>query len=255
MLHVAMLMLKESGLLPYAALGGGTALAGKYWEHRFSTDIDIFIHKNSIGDKSLLAHHKWSRKVEQEMKKIGYSGDMKFQNIYLEFTITDESKIQFFDTKNFTKNPYTATKLWEFEEINIESIEEIIAKKIQYRGDSGNSRDLFDIAIALQSDPLVFSKFTNMKKQKFYTLFDTVYKISESEILRQDFLDDIVELNPNKNYKELAFLTIEYLKLYLENYIGYLNLGIEISNDEIKILSKLALEEAKKSSKSNIKIL
>jgi hypothetical protein len=246
MLRIAMLMLKESGLLPYAALGGGTALAGKYWNHRFSTDIDIFIYKNSIGDKSLLTHHNWSKKVEEEMKKIGYSGDMKFQNIYLEFTITDESKIQFFDTKNFTQNPYTTTKLWGFENTNIESIEEIIAKKIHYRADNGNSRDLFDIAMALQSDPLVFLKLTCMKTEKFYTLYETVDKISKSEVLKQNFLDDIAELNPNENYKKLAYFTIGYLKLYLENYIGYINLGMEISNNDMKLLSKLALEEVEK---------
>jgi hypothetical protein len=102
-------MLKESDLLPYVVLGGETALAEKYWKHRFSMDIDIFIYKNDIKNKSLLTHHKWSKKVEKEMKIIGYSGDMKFQNIYLEFTIANESKIQFFDTKNFSQNPYTTT--------------------------------------------------------------------------------------------------------------------------------------------------
>jgi len=44
------------------------------------------------------------------------------------------------------------------EKIQIESVEEIIAKKIFYRAHKGNARDLFDIAIAIHKKPSLFSE-------------------------------------------------------------------------------------------------
>ena len=46
MLEVTLELLKENSLLEISSLGGGTALAGYYWNHRYSTDIDIFIYGN-----------------------------------------------------------------------------------------------------------------------------------------------------------------------------------------------------------------
>lgn len=42
MLEVTLLLLKENNLLKVSSLGGGTALASYYWNHRYSTDIDVF---------------------------------------------------------------------------------------------------------------------------------------------------------------------------------------------------------------------
>ena len=44
MLDVTLDLLKENNLLEVSTLGGGTALAAYYFNHRYSTDIDIFIY-------------------------------------------------------------------------------------------------------------------------------------------------------------------------------------------------------------------
>ena len=67
MLSAAVLMLKENGLLKHSALGGGTALSAVYWQHRFSTDIDMFIQKNSTGSKDCLVQRDWSEKVSASL--------------------------------------------------------------------------------------------------------------------------------------------------------------------------------------------
>lgn len=54
---------------------------------------------------------------------------------------------QFFDVVKKSYIPYVKVSLWGHE-LLIDTVEEIIAKKIYYRADKGNSRDLFDIAIA-----------------------------------------------------------------------------------------------------------
>jgi hypothetical protein len=43
MFNVAFQLLEENNLKEVSSLGGGTALAAYYWNHRYSTDIDIFI--------------------------------------------------------------------------------------------------------------------------------------------------------------------------------------------------------------------
>ena len=137
MLLAAHKLLKSKDLLKVAALGGGTALSAYYWNHRYSTDIDIFVHSKS--DISLMLRPKeWSEDFLQMLKKLGYAGDCKVHPIYTEMLIRDSYKIQFFSVEDKTKNPYQIVDLWG-EKIQIESVEEIIAKKIFYRAHKGNS--------------------------------------------------------------------------------------------------------------------
>ena len=44
MLAVTLDLLSQNNLLEISSLGGGTALAAFYFNHRYSTDIDIFIY-------------------------------------------------------------------------------------------------------------------------------------------------------------------------------------------------------------------
>ncbi len=51
MLSVSLALLEEKGINNISAIGGGTGLAAYYWDHRYSTDIDIFIMKPLSLDK------------------------------------------------------------------------------------------------------------------------------------------------------------------------------------------------------------
>ena len=46
MLDISLQLLSDIGVDAPSALGGGTALSAFYWQHRFSTDIDIFIYSS-----------------------------------------------------------------------------------------------------------------------------------------------------------------------------------------------------------------
>ena len=51
MLALAIDALKSIGIYEDTSLGGGTALSAYYWEHRYSTDIDLFIdNSNTLND-------------------------------------------------------------------------------------------------------------------------------------------------------------------------------------------------------------
>jgi len=255
MLRIALEMLKENNLLEFSALGGGTALSAKYWNHRFSTDIDIFIYKNAVGSKDLLTHHNWSKRAQEQMKTLGYQGDMKFQNIYLEFTITEKCKIQFFDVKGFTEAPFTKSTLWEHAAINIEKPEEIIAKKLFYRAGKGNARDIFDIAVALQKDPLMFKKIPTIPIEKHEELLASLEVITSDEKLRKAYFADIRDIQPNAGYDELAYTAIDYLRIVLENYTASVKHNIHLDDRDHVLFAAEAQKEAKEIFKNHAWIL
>ncbi|WP_108063941.1 nucleotidyl transferase AbiEii/AbiGii toxin family protein [Poseidonibacter lekithochrous] len=229
MLEATLLLLEENNLSEVSTLGGGTALASYYWNHRYSTDIDIFIYDEE-DKKHLVKESNWSEEVKTTMESIGYKGNFRSHPIYSEIVIDEDCKIQFFDVVKKSHNPYQKVNLWGYE-LLIDTVEEIIAKKIYYRADKGNSRDLFDIAIALHKEPDILTK-TLLKKDKIITLFETVSNIYSNQELKDLYLEEIEQMNPNKEYKFLALNTIEYLYNLLENICGAYDIPHELSSEE-----------------------
>lgn len=242
MLEVSLNLLKENNLDNISALGGGTALASYYWNHRYSTDIDIFIYSKS-NTLNLLRPNLWSDNIKKQMSSIGYKSDFKIHPIYTEFAINEDSKMQFFEVKNYTDNPYTKIKLWDME-FNIESVGEIIAKKIQYRCEKGNARDLFDIALAIHKQPDIFNHI-NIKHKKIAALHETVLSIKNDENLSLQYIEEIKQMNPSNEYKNIAIKTIQYLSEFLDNYINAYNMGIELESEEFKLIEEIIYNKIK----------
>lgn len=240
MLNATILLLKQKNLLDISSLGGGTALAAYYWNHRYSTDIDIFIYDKE-DKKDLLKESNWSNTVKKSMEEIGYDGKFINHPVYSEITIDIDCKIQFFNVIKKSNIPFKKVNLWNHE-ILIDTVEEIIAKKIYYRADIGNTRDLFDIAIAFHKEPDILNK-TTLKKEKIKTLFETVSNINESEELKQLFLVEIKQMNPNLEYEFLAKNTIKYLHSFLENICASYDMGIELSNHDFIDIEKYVFNE------------
>ena len=229
MLDVTLDLLEQNDLLKCSSLGGGTALAAYYFNHRYSTDIDIFIY-DTINKTHLLKPSSWNTLINKKFEKIGFTGNFRHNDIYTEIVINQDSKIQFFDVIKKSKEPYKKVKLWGHN-LNIDSIEEIIAKKIHYRGDIGNSRDLFDIAIAIHNDLVIFSKML-LDKNKIKSLYKTILNISNTPELKDLYSYEIKLMNPNNKYEFLAINTISYLKNILENICASYEINYELSNDE-----------------------
>jgi len=239
MLLAAHELLESKGILDVAALGGGTALSAYYWNHRYSTDIDIFVHcKSDIT--LMLRPQEWSVDFLHMLQELGYTGDCKVHPVYTEITIKDSYKIQFFSVEDKTRNPYQIVDLWG-EKIQIESIEEIIAKKIFYRAHKGNTRDLFDIAIAIHKKPSLFSELL-IPMEKFKELFETVSKIKQNNELQNEYIAEIKLMNPNEQYLSLAMNTIKYLFIFLESYCGTHDFNIELNLDEYNIIEEYSYQ-------------
>ena len=125
--------------------GGGTALAIYYYQHRLSFDIDLFAtdvqvlnylspkhwidETNNFNSNSYidLAHH--IRVLEKK------------NNIKIDVLVSESSATNYLmdDSKTLFK-----------ETIYVESIEDIIAKKIVYRRNDNLTRDIIDIAISIK---------------------------------------------------------------------------------------------------------
>ena len=64
-LDISLALLEECRVTAGCALGGGTALSAYYWQHRFSTDIDIFIHNGTKED----LHRIDPRKIREALSE------------------------------------------------------------------------------------------------------------------------------------------------------------------------------------------
>jgi len=235
MLDITLELLSDNNLLEVSSLGGGTALAAYYWNHRYSSDIDIFIYDNE-NKTQLLKPTNWSETLRFKMKSLGYTGNFRHNDIYTEILIDKDSKIQFFDVIKKSKKPFHKVSLWD-KIIQIDTIEEIIAKKIYYRGDMGNSRDLFDIAVSIHENPSIFTKMI-LKKEKIVLLYKTVLNIFSSKKLIQLCNQEIKQMNPNNKYILLSENTIYYLKNILENITASYELNYELSLEEYKLIEE-----------------
>lgn len=236
MLDISLELLREVGIDAPSALGGGTALSAFYWQHRFSTDIDIFIYSSEKNILTKIDPKNANDDIKSRLSKINYEDDLKKHPIYTEIAIDENSKMQFFTVKGFTATPYSRVTLWG-KDILIESIEEIIAKKVYYRCGDANSRDLFDIAVAIYKDPTILISI-NVPKEKLERLFDSVTTIVETEQLMEIYKEEIEMMKPRDEYINIAKNGIIYLKIFLESYLSGLEMNIPTMEEYCKELKE-----------------
>jgi len=138
----------EQSIIEDWTLGGGTAMMLQI-DHRDSHDVDIF-----LSDPQLLPYlDPQKRDFQFEIWPIDYDGDgSSFQKL----AFKDIGEIDFIVGRAMTPSPTTRTTV-EGETTLLETIPEIIAKKIYYRGSSIKPRDIFDIAAAGEqhADPVI----------------------------------------------------------------------------------------------------
>ncbi len=130
----------KTGGYPFQwSFGGGTAMMIQIG-HRESHDIDIFL------DDSQILGFLDPAKADLRFKEVPafYSGDgARFQR----FAFEDIGEIDFIAAAPLTGVPFEVHEI-EGREVNLETIPEIISKKIYYRGSEAKPRDVFDLAAA-----------------------------------------------------------------------------------------------------------
>jgi hypothetical protein len=131
----------EQPLIDYWTFGGGTAMMLQI-DHRESHDIDIF-----LLDPQLLAFlDPQKRDFKLEVEPTDYEGD---GTRFLKLAFEGIGQIDFIVGSPMTALP-TTERIIEGEAVKLETIPEIIVKKIYHRGSSIRPRDIFDIAAAAE---------------------------------------------------------------------------------------------------------
>lgn len=130
------------------SFGGGTAMMIQI-SHRESHDIDIF-----LDDPQLLGFIDPSRsRLRFDLAPSDYQGDgLRFQK----FAFEGVGEIDFIVAGALTPTPLEMREV-EGRTVQLETIPEIIAKKVYYRGSEAKPRDIFDIAAAArtQLEPVI----------------------------------------------------------------------------------------------------
>ena len=88
------------------------------------------------------------------------------------------------------------------EKIYVESLEDILAKKIVYRKDQNKSRDLIDLGVALHHDRLIFDKLLSSEAVTLQDLCDLHGALKRLDIQR--YLDEIDLVEPIESYLDVA---------------------------------------------------
>jgi hypothetical protein len=121
------------------SFGGGTAMMIQIG-HRESHDINIF-----LDDPQLLGFIDPSRShLRLDLAPSDYQGDgLRFQK----FAFESVGEIDFIVAGTLTQMPFDIREV-EGRAVRLETVPEIIAKKVYYRGSEAKPRDIFDIAAA-----------------------------------------------------------------------------------------------------------
>jgi len=100
------------------------------------------------------------------------------------------------------------------ESIYVESLEDILAKKIVYRKDQNKSRDIIDLSVALYHDSSIFEKLLNSGSVTFQDLRDLHDALKRLDT--QKYLDEIDLVEPIEFYLDIAQKAPEAIKQALK---------------------------------------
>lgn len=129
----------DNPLEPHWTLGGGTAIALRI-AHRLSDDVDIFVHGVSLRQLAP-SHNPRAREIAPDFQWPGH---------YLKFHC-DGGEIDFLSARLQTTPGFTLEK-YRNRAIALETLDEVIVKKIRFRAAQFTSRDIFDLAAVGRHD-------------------------------------------------------------------------------------------------------
>lgn len=175
--------------------GGGTALAMYYFQHRLSFDIDLFAVDQQVLDF-------FRPKTWLEESRFFNTEEYTDQNNHVGFLTNNGIKVDILTSSSYSNGLLDQTKNYFPIDIVVESIEDIIAKKIVFRNMQNKTRDIIDIAIALDHNPALFSGLllnSYVEKEHLETLKRSVYEID-----RARYEAEFAIVEPFDNFKNIA---------------------------------------------------
>jgi len=178
--------------------GGGTALSLFYFNHRKSFDIDIFVNDSQVFD---FLDPKWY--IDESA--LFDSSDYRFDGAskHLKLRTIDNIKVDFLVNESIINKPVKNEILDLDFELYYESIEDIIAKKVKYRKEDNLTRDIFDLAVAIEDNEeilnnLILTKY--ISKSDLQKLKESLEKLDE-----KIYTIELEKIEPNgEKYQDIA---------------------------------------------------
>jgi hypothetical protein len=188
----------QQSIIDHWTFGGGTAMMLQI-DHRESRDVDIF-----LSDPQLLPFlDPQKHDFQFEIQPAGYEGD---GTRFLKLAFDGIGQIDFIVGHAMTSSP-TKQAIVESETVLLETIPEIITKKIYHRGASIKARDIFDIAAAgEQHADSIIAELQSYRDEVTRTL-------TMIDKLNADFVNStIAQLSIKPRYNAIAKTAIERTK-------------------------------------------
>jgi predicted nucleotidyltransferase component of viral defense system len=165
---------------PFWTFGGGTVLMLRY-RHRMSKDIDIF-----VPDPQYLGFVSPRLSDVAEAVSDKYVEGPGFVKL-----LRPEGEIDFVASPNLTSDPF---EVWELlgRQIKVETSAEIVAKKLWHRGDRATARDLFDLALVIEREPVTLataSAFLTRHREQFLLQVDQRKAVLKAQFEAIDTLE------------------------------------------------------------------
>lgn len=185
--------------------GGGTALAIYYFQHRLSFDIDLFV--TDVQILNYLSPKHWI----DETNKFNSGQYIDLSNHIRVLEKKNNIKVDVLVSQSASSNYLLDDSKAIFNsDVYIESIEDILAKKIVYRRKHNLTRDIIDIAIAIKiKDDII----NNMLESGLINKQDLQELKNSLEHLDQETFEEEIEIvAPFEDYIEDAKNAPEIIK-------------------------------------------
>jgi Nucleotidyl transferase AbiEii toxin, Type IV TA system len=184
--------------------GGGTALAIYYFQHRRSFDIDLFVTDPQIIN--YLSPKHW-------LEDSRYFNTSQYidQANHIRVLSKNKIKVDILVAQDFINAPYIDNSRKYFEcDIYVESIEDILAKKIVYRRKENKTRDIIDIGIAIYKDSSIFNGLLAkgaINDRDVSELYDAILRLNLSE-----YHEELEIVEPFGEYYDIAIKAPDIIK-------------------------------------------
>ena len=187
--------------------GGGTALAMYYFQHRLSFDIDLF-----LSDQQYLSFFSPKLWIDD----FDSFNDSEYIDKYNHIGVvtTTDIKLDILVDPNLTNKYIDDSKLIFPFDVYVETIEDIISKKIVFRKRDNKTRDIFDMAVAISKNQNLLLNLLSSNKIEIQDLIDLNEALKKLNVDKYNSQIRIIE--PIKEYDKLSknapLLLIEELK-------------------------------------------
>lgn len=176
--------------------GGGTALAIYYFQHRLSFDVDLFVQDPQIIN--YLSPKHWL----EDSATFGDEAYLDFANHIRVLSSKNKIKLDVLVAQDNLVDCLIDDSLMLFNKtIYVESIEDIIAKKIIHRRKGNLTRDIIDIGIAIEKNNI----FEKLLKIEAVTKNDISELNNALELLdKNKFHIELGIVKPFDKYREIS---------------------------------------------------